>query len=378
VSDAIHATAIPATVDARPASTASTRWLLDGPGQIAAGEHAGGVAGVVEADGGAAYIYPEITGYYLQWLAWRATRDGGDAAFARRAAAAQRWLVHWLALDPPPTRVHLRDAPADWRNDAIFFFDVAMALRGVASAAAAGLLVPEAVVVDGLAAMLARLVGSDGEYDACRSHRGAAPMPDRWSTRRGPFLAKAATGVVTAAAVLPGFPAELVQAAERSLSSCLRMLEATGHRETHPLLYAAEGFLALPGHAAVEAALPVIRMRFDTLLATARRHRRVPEFVAGPEAGSGAMRLDIVAQALRVGVLLGAHGAQSPMDGDEILRLRGDLTAANAVDGSIPFVVGETPHRSNVWATMFADQELAFAADADAALLLCRDAPLLV
>ena len=367
--------AISATVDA---GAASTRWLLDGPGQIASGEHVGGVAGVVEADGGAAYVYPEITGYYLQWLAWRATRDGNGALLARRAQAAQHWLVRWLALDPPPTRVHLHASPADWRNDAIFFFDIAMALRGVASAVAAGLLVAERSVVDGLAALLAQLVATDGEFDACRPHRAATVLPERWSTRRGAFLAKAAAGVVAAAAVLPGLPAELLRAAERSLRSCLRMLETTGHRETHPLLYAAEGFLALPGHATFALALPVIRTRFATLLATSGRHRRVPEFVAGGEAGGGAMRLDIVAQALRVGALLAAHAASPAIPNGELDRLRGTLIAAAAVDGSLPFVVDEEPRRGNVWATMFADQALAFATDADAALLLRRDAPLLV
>ncbi len=253
-----------------------------------------------------------------------------------------------------------------------------MALRGVASAAAAGLLVPEAVVVDGLAAMLARLVGSDGEFDACRPHLAATQLPERWSTRRGAFLAKAAAGVVAAAASLPGLPAELLHAAERSLASCLRMFETTGHRETHPLLYAAEGYLALPGHAIFAAALPVIRSRFDALLATVRRCRHVPEFVAGPEAGGGAMRLDIVAQTLRVGALLAAHDASPAIVNGELDRLRSELAAAATIDGSIPFVVGESPRRSNVWATMFADQALAIAADTDATLLLRRDAPLLV
>ena len=367
--------AIPATAAGCPAST---RWLLDGPVQIASGEHAGGVAGIIEPDGTAAYVYPEITGYYLQWLAWLAARDGNGALLARRAQAAQRWLAHWLALDPPPTRVHLCASPADWRNDAIFFFDIAMALRGVASAAVAGLLVPERRVVDGLAALLARLVANDGEFDACRPHRIATQLPQRWSTRRGAFLAKAAAGVVTAAAALPGFPADLLHAAEWSLSSCLRLLETTGHRETHPLLYAAEGFLALPRHRLFAAALPVIRTRFDALLAATDRHGRVPEFIAGPQAGGGAMRLDIVAQTLRVGALLADHEVAPAIASVELDRLRGDLAVATAVDGSIPFVVDEQPRRGNVWATMFADQALSLAADTDAALLLRRDAPLLV
>src|SRR3954470_23701755 len=99
---------------------AIAQWLVGGPAQLASGPHAGAVAGVVDADHRARYAYPEITGYYLQWLAWRASYTAPSATLSARAGSAQRWLVRWLdSAAPPPTRVHLDAATEDWRNDAV-------------------------------------------------------------------------------------------------------------------------------------------------------------------------------------------------------------------------------------------------------------------
>ena len=43
-----------------------------------AGDHAGAVAGWIGGDGRADYVYPEITGYFLQWLASMAQRHGAQ------------------------------------------------------------------------------------------------------------------------------------------------------------------------------------------------------------------------------------------------------------------------------------------------------------
>ncbi|MEO8137238.1 MAG: hypothetical protein ABI831_25060, partial [Betaproteobacteria bacterium] len=49
-------------------------WLLRGPAQARTGANAGGVAGCIAVSGSPLYVYPEIAGYYLQWLAWRTQR----------------------------------------------------------------------------------------------------------------------------------------------------------------------------------------------------------------------------------------------------------------------------------------------------------------
>src|SRR6266496_747708 len=156
------------------------RWLLSDAVQLSHGPERGGVAGSVDAEGGLEYLYPEITGYYLQWLAWQASRDGRIATLAARAAAAQAWLARWIVPDRVPhTRVYLRTGQADWRNHASFCFDLAMALRGLSSAARLDLIEIDEALVLRLARELLRLVGDDGLFHACVLHDGAQAVPDR-------------------------------------------------------------------------------------------------------------------------------------------------------------------------------------------------------
>ncbi len=44
-------------------------WLIEGPAQLKSGPEAGAVAGTIESSGAVHYVYGEITGYYLHWLA---------------------------------------------------------------------------------------------------------------------------------------------------------------------------------------------------------------------------------------------------------------------------------------------------------------------
>jgi hypothetical protein len=103
---------------------------------VRAGAHAGGVAGCVSTCGSAKYVYPEIAGYYLQWLTWRAQRFGKFTCTRRRrrrgTAVACRLA---FGRRPAADAVHLRGADNDWRNRAVFCFDLAMVLRGLAAAA---------------------------------------------------------------------------------------------------------------------------------------------------------------------------------------------------------------------------------------------------
>ena len=122
-------------------------WLLHGPAQLQEGPHAGAVAGSFDPGMQPHYVYAEITGYYLQWLAWRAQRKGNALLLAPRAQAAHDWLQRWSADALPETRVHLRGATDDWRNRTTFTFDIAMAMRGIGSATAQGLLHPSRDVV---------------------------------------------------------------------------------------------------------------------------------------------------------------------------------------------------------------------------------------
>ncbi|MCC6195227.1 MAG: hypothetical protein IT518_12220 [Burkholderiales bacterium] len=341
---------------AQPAADAPlAAWLLT-HAQVAGGPHAGAIAGCVSAAGAAAYVYPEIAGYYLSWLAWRATRATQGDDLAARAAGVQQWLRKWLALAAPPTRVHLDGSAGDWRNEAVFCFDLAMVLRGIGAAAQARLIEPDPAVVAGVSRALERLIASDGSFGACLARTPSVALPDRWSTRRGAFLAKAAAGVMRAVLALPSVPAQVARAAERTFAASVALLESRPHRQTHPLLYAFEGVLNLPRHPRFHGALPIVAAQFDTLLAQAGADGHLPEIAGAPK---GPLRIDVLAQALRIGSLLTAHRPQQPPDRVALTRMRQALRRQVRTGNGVPFARGGG--ESNVWATMFADQALALA-----------------
>jgi hypothetical protein len=365
---------------AQPASHADgtiAEWLLTGPALLCAGTHAGGVAGCVSASGSVNYVYPEIAGYYLQWLTWRAQRFGKSPALADRAAAVQSWLGVWLtAADPPLTRVHLIDADDDWRNRAVFCFDVAMVLRGLAAAAGARLLVADATVVAGISRQLERLIAADGLFAACVTHVAGDTLPERWSTRRGGFLAKAAAGVISATRTLSGIPATVERAAAATFAASIDWALESPHAEAHPLLYAFEGIMALPRDVRFANALPAVAEQFDALLAHANADGHIPESLSAVP--SGPARVDVIAQTLRVGYLLHAHRPQQPPDRVALARLRQVLARQVHPTGAVGFTLEAAPAQWKVWNAMFVDQALAFAVPARDAIPWWRSDPLIV
>jgi hypothetical protein len=136
----------------------------------------------------------------LQWLAWHAACHGVNSETRRLLPPRNAGFLSWALARKH--RDYLEPAGPDWRNAALFFFDLAMVLRGLASAARFGLIETDPRLVARISELLGRLVADDGMFDACTATRIDAALPDRWSTRRGPFLSKAAGGVLIAAAHL--------------------------------------------------------------------------------------------------------------------------------------------------------------------------------
>jgi hypothetical protein len=363
----------------RGAGAAIASWLLDGPVLLRNGPHAGAVAGVVGASGTVAYVYPEIAGYYLQWLAWRAREGHARDPLGARAAAVQHWLRVWLAdAHPPRTRIHFASSGDDWRNGAVFCFDLAMVLRGLASSGQAGLVTVDETVVAGVVRELERLIGIDGAFESCVANDPETALPDRWSSRRGPFLAKAAAGIVTAARTLPTIPEPVVRAAEATFDASVTALSRAPHPELHPLLYAFEGVMALPDHRDFVGTLATVAAQFDELLALASRHGSLPEVRSMHGDASGPARVDVVAQVLRIGSLLDAHLPSRSVDWSTLRHLRGLLEAEVRPSGALPFAMHSEPTAWNTWAAMFADQALAFVTERDAVRAHCGGDPLLV
>jgi hypothetical protein len=350
------------------------RWLLDGGAQLRTGANAGGVAGWLDGAGNAAYAYPEITGYYLQWLAWHATRDGATPDMNGRAVAAQRWLASWIVRgETPQTRVYLRAHESDWRNGALFFFDLAMIARGVASAARVGLIVPDAALVRSLGAQLSRLIDSDGMFVACASVDPVTPLPARWSTRRGGFLAKAAAGVLVAAEVLPAL-AWLRQPAQDTFLVCLAMAIEQPHNEAHPALYAIEGALSVPDRNAVEVMIPRFAEQLESLLLTTHGTGMLNE----SRSSTGTSRLDIVAQGLRVAALLDVAASDGSACAQALADMTQLLVRSTRATGALPFSPTATKPQYNTWCAMFAEQALGLVHARPGARTLAQLAALLV
>jgi hypothetical protein len=350
-------------------------WLLGDSIQVTEGTERGGVVGWLDSHGRADFVYPEITGYYLQWLAWHASRHGIDALTARRAGAAQEWLGTWLARpNALATRTYLRGTPDDWRNHAIFCFDLAMALRGLGAAARLRLIEPDREVVTRLCAELGRMEDHDGLFRACVPHEPTALLPVRWSTRRGGFLTKAASAIIGASVYLPGVPRELVAAAERTYDAALDWMHDAPHEEVHPLLYAMEGVLMQPRHRRFGEVVERVATQFAALLELAEGLGRVPEMRSEPGVG----RLDIVAQTVRVGILLEIHVPHRATARPSIATLLAHLSGHVVHQRGVPFDPHAARPQYNLWTSMFAEQALAIAHSRPDAHILADSEPLLV
>jgi hypothetical protein len=261
----------------------------------------------------------------------------------------------------PATRIYLEPAGQDWRNAALFFFDLAIVLRGLASATRLGLIETNPRLVARISDLLWRLVADDGMFDACVATRVDAALPDRWSTRRGPFLSKAAGGVLIAAAQFSSLPGALAEAADATFKAALESMATQPHSETHALLYGIEGALSLPEHPATVAAMPLMVRQLRDLLERAAQLGHTPEL---PE-GTGRVRLDIVAQAIRAAALLLPQLATelpAELPTEDVEQMAQALVHYTDRRLGIPFSPEALPREYNVWTAMFAEQAL-FAAE---------------
>ena len=347
----------PLTATALNAAASLRTWLLHGPAQLSAGAEAGGVAGTIGADGQPLYVYAEITGYYLSWLADIGAAED-ESVLRHRAQSALAWAERGFIAPgrSPQTRVHLQATEPDWRNDAVFFFDLAMLLRGIDAAAEARIAQPTATLRTALHDQLLQFVVDERLRPAVQI-RGTRALPPRWSTRGGPFLVKASSRVAWSARHV-ALPDALALACANE-SECWAAHAADIDLDMlHPTLYFAEGLLlSRPDRADAVATL------LWRCLALTRADGSLPETAAEAD---GKVRNDILAQALRVGLLLSALGAaRAPMQA-ELDRLASTLIQRIDARGFLPFNA-DSSAQANVWGTMFAEQALRWYARADTA-----------
>ncbi|MFK0293153.1 hypothetical protein ACIQU6_22110 [Streptomyces sp. NPDC090442] len=338
-------------------TSALRRWLLDRP-QITRGSHAGGVVGGRGASAAGEYVYPEITGYYLSWLAFVAESEPGtDEDIARRYGAAAYWLQRELGRPGGPrTRDYLgtgTEPEVDWRNTALFAFDLGMVHRGLAATGAPDLPAVRHARADATA-LLDSLRDADGSWLSCLPHVNAGAPPDRWSTAPGPHLLKVAGGVLALAG--PGEDSTTVRAARATLARHAPGLKGRLPAMSHPALYALEGLLQaeVAGHAEYHDEL---RHGYHELLDHADGGV-LHEVAADP---SSRVRSDVLAQALRVGSVLAGRGELDGRHTDRLDEIARVLVSHVDPHGGTWFDrTGDAGARYNTWCAMFAHQALAF------------------
>ena len=328
----------PSSIDeARAALHRIEGWLSGGAVQVPAGPAAGGIAGWLDGRGDPVFAYGEITGY---WLSWAAGLRGNRGAIAERIAAAVAFLDREWRRERPQNRRMLR-AGSDWRNRALFSFDMAMMLRGLACAAEIVDSRACAAAAEQVLPWLLCCIRPDGTLATHILFDGEDPLPDRWSTRPGPFQTKTAAGLLG----LPGawLPAELARAAERTLAKWRG--RAAEHLDLHPRLYALEGEIlrgARVGPSLAGTALPS-----DGRLA------------ANAAVAGGPVRSDVLAQAARL--LIAAAGGDPGDRDSRIMALVGALLDHVTPEGAVLFELPAGPR--NVWCAIFAAQALSWLAE---------------
>jgi hypothetical protein len=330
------------------------RWLLQSGVQIEEGAQRGAVAGWLDREGRPEFVYLEITGYYLTTMAWLAS---GAASSPDRAADALEhgrqalgWITRTLSEQGvPPTRLYLSAGRSDWRNAGVFTFDLAMAARGVACFGD----VARHGAGEKLAAGLCTIIESMCLGAAVlRSHDAVAgaPLPDRWSTQPGPHHLKSAAALLRMPVGVLGAPLRGV--CDRTCEHWEAMLqEAWPCRELHPLLYGMEGLLIGALHTEDEA-LEVVERLYARLMGL-----QMVDGTLAETTGGGIVRSDVLAQALRIGLLLRSRGY---LQGDYWAgRLDGLMRALLGFvrpDGGVLFSGDQDI--ANAWCAMFAHQAL--------------------
>jgi hypothetical protein len=213
---------------------------------------------------------------------------------------------------------------------------------------------PDPALIDALEHRLAAMVHDDGMFVACAA--SAQPLPDRWSTRRGSFLAKAAAGILSAADTLPRLRS-LRPAARATLAASISIAVSEAHDETHPALYAIEGAIWAHAHCGTPSSTVPLSTQVNRLIEEHAIRGYLPE----SRTACGVHRLDVVAQVIRAGALLRLDHTGDSAAARNLRSMTAVLARHVDVRGALPFAAGAHPTQYSVWAAMFAEQALSVA-----------------
>ena len=326
-----------------------------------------GVANWLWPDGIHDGLYPEICGYYLQFLALAASsRDNFNsqnfnempvAVLKDAALRVVEWLDEIAPTGEPLTLYHRDPTQSDWRNKCLFAFDLGMIYRGFDAVERQW----PSIVPDELMRRYRTSLSSITWNGRLLSHRlrsdvSDAKVPVKWSTQIDVHHVKIA-------AAIAGTGPQMADAVWTTIADQAQALAREGSarmRELHPFLYSVEGWLMLWGQAGV----PVFLDHADTAFQIVLTEFNSCNGTLPPIAGRTdlASRADVLAQALRAGLILEQAGRLDVTSNSSWSltrdKLKQELLSRVTPEGGIEFDrIGQ--HR-NVWASLFAWQALHF------------------
>jgi len=288
----------------------------------------GAVAGVTRGNE-VVYWYGEIAGYYLSYLAgFMAETSNLQKITAQAARRVGNWLQEQWRDEPAPTRVY-PCATADWRNDHVFAFDLAMILQGLAAVHRSGIGVWGGQQIADY--IKTKLIDGRGDLRAIAGNSTGKP-PSGWSSRIDGYQLKAAAGMIDWGRefndpVLSELGERIVQHLGNGGGS------DWSHLPLHPRLYAQEGALRCGLTSADSTAVTMNEILVSINIATERT--------------------DTIAQLLRLVLLSGMRGQCVDT---LVLRLLQSIDS----DGSVAIHSDQLTHERNTWCAIFARQALFF------------------
>ncbi|HEX2909173.1 MAG TPA: hypothetical protein VH186_00090 [Chloroflexia bacterium] len=339
-------------------------WLLKSEIQLSHGPEAGGIAGWLTEQDLPEYVYMEITGYYLSSMAFIA--DKTESSTTRdlaldRANRALDWLYSYVSRQElPPTRKYIAEpGGGDWRNTALFAFDIGMVVRGLCDIRPYLSGPKHYKIMQYLLTRLSDYITQDYSLRPLILSDPNHILPVKWSTTHGPYHLKVVSAVFS-------LPPELVTANLRKLahnvystwSEYCDEVEIT--EDLHPTLYYLEGMVQFALNNYEYNSLDKIAKLFTKILSYQMMDGSLPY---NPVSAQSVLRADVQFQALRMGAILLNFGYfHEPEWSDKLNRLC--LAAMRFVgdSGAVSFhpIDPAHPQHWNAWCTMFAQQALSY------------------
>lgn len=333
-------------------------WLMKAPIQLEKGPHIGGIAGWLDDQNRMDFVYGEITGYYLTFLAWLSRSTRSDLAIQKKMNAALHWFGNFNGNRRAPlTRHYLKPGAGDWRNRLCFSFDLAMMLRGVSMVPREGNQDRAAELRTAIIRKLEAFVDENGRLLPVLPVEGNSPdTPERWSTMPGPWQVKAAAAILSSD--MEGRSARLHSAAINTVNYWRGRHAPV--ENLHSYLYSMEGLMMFGLLYHDPTVWDETGRMFEHLMAFQRKDGGLPVSFTDTDAAD---RSDVVAQALRIGCILKALGRlANTIHISRLALLSRNLARFVSPEGSVcfyPQTVKEGIYR-NVWSAMFSFQAFLF------------------